>query len=111
MDHSSRQGSGFLQFLTNTPDGSTISEIMGGADFRIVREAFSCILSGSGDEISTQYTALNADVRGWMCFDIAGPSTVVDAIDAGAPRFGQECSNGEVIGDGIIGIEDIVIVL
>jgi hypothetical protein len=84
-----------------------MSEIVGEADLNIAKDAFSCILSNSAPYNRDE----GEDVRGWMCFDVASANTLVDAFNQNTARFGQDCGDGVVMGDGIIGIEDVMVVL
>ena len=98
-------GTSLLALSTYTPDGTLIAEITGSTDFQTLAQEFSCAASGNSTLVPYQN-----DVRGWTCFDVASVSTIGVALATGTPIFGHSCAPS-VVGDGVITIEDVLLVL
>ena len=105
LDHTMLTGAGLFDLQTYTPDGTMVAEITGSTDFQTIASEFSCAIVGNSSLVSYQ-----PDVRGWTCFDVAHVSTIGVAQNRSDVVFGTECS-GHTVGDGVITIEDVLLVL
>lgn len=88
-----------------TSDGDMTAEFSANSNFLSIVHQYSCVISGAIP------TPIAGDTRGWACFDVATRSTIGIALSTGHPSFGQQCANGQVYGDGVITIEDVLVVL